>query len=148
MTKEIETSQNNLGMFLIKLMPVEWEKIWLYAECEDNCCSFYLCFKETQTSLITTTDFFWERYNVYPFTERETFRMLSNFICEIYKTYKKTYGQEKIWTTMTYIIESSGEFNIDFTYETIQENMVVQRRKWEIKYFGREIPYTTEKYPY
>ena len=148
MTQEIEQIQRELGLFMIDSMPVEWEKIWLYAEAEDGYCSFNYCFQESKTGLISKMDFFWKRYQNYPVTKRDFNHILSNHIFELYEAYQKEYGKDKIWTSFTYMIESSGQFNIDFSYEKIEEDMVTQRRNWEIKYFGQKLPYTNEKYPY
>ena len=148
MTQEIERIQRELGLFMIDSMPVEWEKIWLYAECEAGHCSFNYCFKERKTGLISKMDFFWQRYKNYSSAERKFDYELAKLLYALYEACQKEYGKDKIWTSFTYMIESSGKFNIDFSYEKIEENMVKQRENWEIKYFGQKLPYTDEKYPY
>lgn len=151
MNNEIEKIQRELGLFLIEIMPVEWKKICLYAECEDGYNSFWGCFQESKTDLIVTTEFFYDRYKHYAYTEHEIHRALADFLFDLYDAYKKEFGKDKIWNTMTFIIYSNKKFEIDFGYDTPDDTLngsIAQRKALTRKYFGKEYGYTNEKYPY
>lgn len=151
MNKEIENIQSNLGLFLIELIPVEWKRICFYAECEDGHNNFWYCFQENNTSLIITSDFFYNRYKNYSYTKSKTNETLANLTFELYEAYKKEFGKNKIWTTMTYVIESNRKIEIDFGYDLPDNSLkgiLSKRKKIVNKYFDKDYIYTKEKYPY
>lgn len=70
MTK-IEQYQKELGEFLISAMPVPWEKIVFFTKCTKYSSSIRFAFREKETQVNVTIEFFYRRYHNYPFTERE-----------------------------------------------------------------------------
>jgi hypothetical protein len=150
MIEKIEKIQQEIGIFLVNMIPVEWDNIYFYAICETGYSDIYFCFKEKKTGIITSSDFFGNRYkkHMYHIDRSQICHTLLKDALKLYEAYKEEYGSGKIWYTMTYIVESSGKFKIDFTYEPLEDGMLERRTKWETKYFGHELPYIKEKYPY
>ena len=64
--EKIEAAQNELGQFLVSMMPVPWTKICFYADCAPGYADTFFSFIEEETGVISTMDFFWKRYDSYP----------------------------------------------------------------------------------
>ncbi|GEM_PF-963447 len=151
MNQKIEEIQSRLGSFLTDLMPVAWNRICLYAECEEGHNSFWGCFQERKTDLIVTSEFFYQRYKNYNYTENQVQHQISDFLFALYQAYLAEYGRDKIWQTMTYVIEQDKKFRIDFGYDApdMSLNGILKTRKNIVRqYFGTDYAYIEEKYPY
>ncbi|NLE03241.1 MAG: DUF600 family protein, partial [Crenarchaeota archaeon] len=61
---------------------------------------------------------------------------LSRIISDMSEFGKRELSQN--WTTMALIIENTGNFHMDLTYDDLDESDGQQRRiEWEKKYLGR-----------
>lgn len=150
MNKSIEKIQNEIGLFLMEIIPVEWKRICLYAECEDGHNSYWGCFQEKITALVVTSEFFYDRYKDYVHTEREVQNKLFDLLYALYEEYQKEYG-ENVWKTMIFVVEENGKYSIDFGYDFPKNSIsgiLSHRKSLSNKYFGKDYKYTTEKYPY
>lgn len=47
---------------------------------------------------------------------------------------RKTLPIEKKWTVMTMLVESEGDFNVQYDYSDVSENMIEYEKKWKSKY--------------
>ena len=137
--KKIEALQTELGQFLVSMMPVPWTKICFYADCLPGTASSWFAFIEKETGVICTQDFFWKRYDSYELAEMDVFCKLLELAESIYDAYTERFGQEKIWRTMYYTLQSDGSVQIDFEYELPPGNLVersnaVYRRFFDCEY--------------
>ena len=137
MTSEIEKIQNEIGINLMNVVPVPWNKICFRAICDSSYSDTYYFFEESETGVISSSNnenlrFKKEWYKV---DLRETISKLMNLPIQLYNEYKKINDSDKMWRALTYTLYSNGSFNIDFEYES-DEHSVLNRRQWCLKYFG------------
>ena len=144
----IESIQSEIGYFLIKMIPVPWEKICLYAECDNGCVSIWFAFKEEKTNVICTQEFFWKRYQKYPIKERDVNINLPDLVENLYNAYIERFGENKKWYTMYYTLDSDHSVHINFGYEMPIGNFVQIHHSVFERFFGIPYKYNGEKYPY
>ena len=144
----IENLQKELCEYLISMMPVKWEKICFYSECNSGRCSAWFAFIEKKTGIICTQDFFWDRYNSYPISKMEAYLKLTDFAIALYNAYKDKFGLEKAWHTLSYTVTNDCKFHIDLGYE--DKDVSVMRTHEEVfkNFFGVPYEYIEGKYPY
>ena len=145
--EKIEALQTELGQFLVSMMPVPWEKICFYADCMPGTASSWFAFIEKETGVICTQDFFWDRYDSYELAEMDVFCKLLELAESIYDAYTERFGQEKIWRTMYYTLQSDGSVQIDFEYELPPGNLVEQGDAVYRRFFNCDYKYIDGKYP-
>ena len=68
----IEAAQTELGQYLVGMMPVPWKKICFYARCVPGFAQTWFGMIESETGVICARDFFWNRYDNYQMSERDT----------------------------------------------------------------------------
>ena len=145
---KIKALQTELGQYLSSIIPVPWEKICFYADCLPGTASSWFAFIEKETGVICTQDFFWERYDSYELAEMDVFCKLLELAESIYGAYTERFGQEKIWRTMYYTLQSDGSVQIDFEYELPPGNLVDQGNAVYRRFFDCEYTKAPKgKYP-
>lgn len=137
MTREIERIQNEIGINLINLVPVPWNKIGFRAICDDVFSTILYCFVESETGVVSSGDnanvrFKKEWYQSDPSVIKSNLLRLSS---ELYKEYEKVNSKGKMWNAFTYIINDDGNFDITFEYQT-EKNFLLNEKEWRLKYFG------------
>ena len=132
---------------MIKMIPVPWRKIGLYAECENGSVSIWFGFREDKTDVICTQEFFWSRYNEYPIKKREL-DDLFDLVEDLHDAYIEKFGESKKWYTMYYTVESNYNFTINFGYEIPTGNYVQIHHNVFEKFFNTKYEYLEGKYPY
>ena len=137
MTPEIEKIQNEIGINLMNVVPVPWNKICFRAICNSNYSDIFYFFEESETRVISSNNNEKLRFKNewYKTNLRETKSNLMDLPIQLYKEYEKINSSDKMWSALTYILYSNGSFNIDFEYES-DEHSVLNRRQWCLKYFG------------
>ena len=116
----IEQLQNKLRDYLISIIPVPWTKICYYAECAKGSSSFWYGFIEKETGVVSTYEFFFNRYDNYAHNRIEVTVELLDYAEKLYKEYIDTFSKEKAWQTMVYIINEDRTIDIDYSYEKPQ----------------------------
>ena len=145
--EEIEALQTELGLFLADMIPVPWKKICFYAECSPGTASTWFAFVEQETGVICTRGFFWNRYDTYKYPERAAVKRLLDYAADLYKAYVKKVGQDKVWSTMYYTLESDGAVHIDLEFELPSDNILEVRNAVYRKFFHTEPKHYDTKYP-
>ena len=145
--EKIEAAQTELGMYLVNMMPVPWKKICFYARCARGFAQTWFGLIEAETGVICARDFFWNRYDSTPMSERDVMRTLPKLALALYQAYLERFGEEKIWRLMFLTIESDGRMQIEFEYENLQGNSLEQHDEIFRRFFGSEYHYYWTKYP-
>ncbi len=140
MTPEIEKIQNEIGINLMNVVPVPWNRICFRAICDSNYSDTYYFFEESETGVISSSNnedlrFKKEWYKV---DLRETISKLMKLPIQLYDAYQKINSSDKMWSALTYTLYSNGSFNIDFEYD---KQSVLNRQQWKMKYFGEAADY-------
>lgn len=123
---EIFASSNelitDLAQGLVEVIPIAWKSIHFYAEAFEQSYSIYYSAYEKDS----------EKF----FDYAELKSKENRFLFEIVKRLHRVYALEldSNWTVLTLTIADSGEFNIDFSYNSLDESSELQRRKdWKMK---------------
>lgn len=145
--EKIEAAQTELGMYLVNMMPVPWKKICFYARCARGFAQTWFGLIEAETGVICARDFFWNRYDSTPISERDVMRTLPKLALVLSQAYLERFGEEKIWRLMFLTIESDGKMHINFEYENLQGNSLEQHDEVYRRFFGTEYEYYRTKYP-
>ena len=146
--EEIEALQTELGQFLVSMMPVPWTKICFYAEAEPGRISTWFALIEKETDMICTRDFFWKRYHQYPVQKREVSMQLSALTKALFEAYMKRFGEDSVWRTIYYTLESDYSVHIDFEYEYPKGDLFEQHDYTYKRFFpDADYSYIEAKYP-
>ena len=144
---EIEKYQAELIEFLISIIPVPWEKICYYAECDKGTSSFWFGFIEKETGIVSTYEFFFKRYSSYSHDKFDVTITLLDLAEKIYYAYANMFGKDKNWKTMVLVINEKNELTIDYSYELPNGDIFDVRDSIMMKYLGSEYVDITGKYP-
>ncbi len=142
MTPEIERIQNEIGLNLVNICPVKWDKICFRAICNETSSDIYYCFIESETKVISSCDNEDVRFKSewYKVDIKTTTSNLLKLPMKLYCEYEKIKNTNAMWSAFTFILNSDYSFNIDFEYET-EGSTLLNRKQWCLKYFGEEAIY-------
>lgn len=119
------------------LIPVEWEKVFLYGEVlYDSERVFFYFVPKANHELVYSPDI-WRKYNM----ERRTYNTYSDLlydsILDLHNEYEK--HNEKVWTNLTLILENTGKFSIEFNYDDLYNSEfddIERDHIWEYEVMG------------
>lgn len=121
---------------LNNLIPVPWKKIYLYAEVSDDSRQvFFYFYPEEKNVPIYSLDII-DKYNV----EEQYFEELEDELYDVFTELWDVFERQKQekWTNLTFILDNSGEFNIDYNYNDLAEaDSYEQQIIWEYKYLKK-----------
>ncbi|ACK92486.1 immunity protein YezG family protein [Bacillus cereus] len=134
-TNEMEKLYQNIAGILNDMIPVDWLKIYLYAEVsEDSRQVFFYFYSADESAPIYSLDIV-EKYNVEGHYCEELEDELYECFTELWHEFERQ-KQEK-WTNLTFTLNNSGEFNIDYDYSDLSEvDSYEQQIIWEYKHMG------------
>ncbi|WP_312422434.1 immunity protein YezG family protein [Anaerospora hongkongensis] len=120
---------------LNKMVPEEWEKIHLYAEVREGYASvffyYYLVGGITPIHSLDITDRFIVDDDYFSDIEHQLYNTFRELLLEF-----KLQGQE-VWTNLTLILHSDGNFKINYEYEDVSQISPVEKKeKWKAKYLS------------
>lgn len=119
-----------------EIIPTKWSKILLYAEVVPGVVTNHYCFYEAESGNLVEFASIPQKYGIDRNELKHSSLELTRLIRQLHTEWDNS-NQEK-WTTMTFELESDGQFNIDYGYENLEETDVVFRRKeWEKKYLHK-----------
>ncbi|MCD7911093.1 DUF600 family protein [Bacillus velezensis] len=125
----------NIASTVIETIPEEWSKVLIYGEIiEDVQKGFFYYYPEGKDNPIyghNIPDLFEIDHGSY----RNQWGQLLDDLEELWHEFKN--NDQEPWTSLTMVIKSDGEFNIDFSYEDLT-NANDHKRKivWKHKYLG------------
>jgi hypothetical protein len=130
---KIESIYQNLANKFVEIIPVEWTKILLFSEVEEDANSIHYVFYQREGNVLKTSDSLTDEFGI----SRKERIMYSVELSRLVEKLNKAFldeGLEK-WNLMTFILENTGKFKIDFEYVNLEESDVITRREaWEKKY--------------
>lgn len=134
-TTKCELLYSEIGNKLNEIIPTKWRKILLYAEVEPGVVSYHYCFYEaSKGELIHFADVD-KKYKV----NSDVLKLKGLELTKIIEKLNNEFAinNQARWSSMTFILERDGEFNIDYGYEDLNVSDEIQRRrKWEEKYLN------------
>lgn len=122
-----------------EIIPEGWDKVFAYAEVQEDVSKvgfyYYPEGKDTPIHVLEIVELFEIDEN-----EIDQLRYkLSDLFEELWREFLKS--NQEAWTNLTFILESTGQFKIDFDYEDLTEVDDFERQIiWRYKYLGIEPP--------
>lgn len=137
MTPIIEELQKQIGINLINVAPVPWDKIGFHATCDDGYCTIYYFFIESETGVISSVNNADVRFKKewYKVELSKTKNNLMDLSLSLFEEYKKINPKNKMWQAFSFILNKDYNFNIDFEYKNSNEGLL-NRKQWCLKYFN------------
>ncbi|NMM64565.1 DUF600 family protein [Clostridium sp. P21] len=132
---DINKIYNMIENKLEEIIPVEWEKIILYAEVtEDLVISYFYFYESNKREPVYSLDID-EEYNLDDEEVEELSDELDECLRELWKVF--LLEKQKQWTNITMYINNKREFNIDYDYNDIRnEDPYKQHIIWRYEKLG------------
>lgn len=134
-TKGMEEIYLKAANILNEMIPEPWKKIYLYAEVsEDSRQVYYYYFPFEEDVPVYNLDIV-KKFDV----EEQKYEDLEDELYDCFTYLWEEFGeqnQEK-WTNLTFKLEHTGEFDIDYNYDDLSEaDSYEQQIIWEYKNMG------------
>ena len=135
MEEKINSLYNKIANILNETIPEEWDKIYMYAEInEDMQRTFFNYYPKGSNESVYSLDI----PEVFEVSEEEQDQLryqLSDFLTELWQEFKDS--EQEVWTNLTFILESTGKFKIDYDYTDLSEaSPRKQHIIWDYKHLG------------
>ncbi len=117
----------------VDIIPAEWNKVLLFSEVEDDAISIHYVFYESDQNTLKTSDSLTDEFGI----SRKERIMYSVELSRLIEKLNKAFAEEGLekWNIITFILENTGKFKVDFEYLNLEESDVITRREaWEKKY--------------
>lgn len=131
-TKKMGDIYGEIANKLNEIIPDKWTKIYLYGEVLDDSREVYFYFDSMTSNDIVYGHDIPRTYNVDKKIYRQLLRELTKFVVDLYVEYKE--NNDIIWTNLTFLLDSSGKFNIKFNYDDILKSSFLSGERqviWE-----------------
>lgn len=114
----------------------DWDKVLIYAEVGEGFSQVYFYYYPTGSEKPVYSLDIPSIFNIDQHKYTELKRQLYDDFKELWREFKAQ-GQEP-WTSVTFILERSGKFKMDYTYDDLSQlDPVEKQEKWEMKYLGQ-----------
>jgi hypothetical protein len=131
--EKIEAVYTEIANKIVEMIPFEWSKLLLFSEVEEGANSIHYVIYEKETQELKESESLINEYGISRKEEMKQSVQLSRLITKLSKAFEDE-GLEK-WNLMTFILENTGKFKIDFEYVILEDSDVITRREaWEKKY--------------
>lgn len=134
-TQAMEKIYEKIASKINEIIPEEWDKVYLFSQVNEHAAEVYFYYypkgKTKPVYLFDITELF--EYEEHEFDELRY--ALINLFEELWQEFKNS-GQE-VWTNLTFILESTGRFKVDYDYSDLSEvDDYEQQLIWEYRYLG------------
>ena len=134
-TRLTEQIYQQIANTLVNIVPKEWGKIFLYAEIREGYKKvffyYHTQYKEKPVYSHDITDLF----NIYEDDYDELEDELYNCFTRLWDEFKVQ--EQEQWTSLTFILDSTGKMKINYGYEDISELSPIEKQdKWEAEYLA------------
>lgn len=135
MEEKINSLYNKIANNLNETIPEEWDKVYMYAEInEDMQRTFFNYYPKGSNESVYSLDIP-EMFEVSEEEQDQLRYQLSDFLTELWQEFKNS--KQDAWTNLTFILESTGKFKIDYDYTDLSEaSPRKQHIIWDYKYLG------------
>lgn len=138
-TQKIADLYQNIAVTVNEIIPEEWSKVLIYAEVQEDVSKvgfYYYPEREGNPVFVLEIPELFE-------VDEDHIDQLRHELSGCFEELWKEYAQENqdIWTSLTFILDATGQFKIDFEYEDLSEVDDFERQIiWRYKYLGLEPP--------
>lgn len=122
----------NIADELMGLVSTEWNRLLFYSEVDCGACQLYYCYQKPETKEFINFSQFPDVLGV---TDDEINQMDLRLTYLVLGMHEQMVNDNSDWTAVTLQIENDLNFNIDYTYDDLDESSVrTRRKKWKEKY--------------
>lgn len=135
--EKIEENYKEIAEIINEMIPVEWDKVWMYAEIVDDSSevNFYFCNPDSEELIYGHN--IPEKYSVSNSIYKELLLKLLHSFEDLKKEYVKSgFGD---WSTAILKMEQPGKLSIEYGYEDIYSLGIDGDQRiavWEYETFG------------
>lgn len=129
----MEILYQQIGETVNDMIPEDWKKVYIYAEVSefDETVYFYYYPEEGEEPIYSL-----DIEDIFDIDEEELSDNedhLDQLFDDLWNEFKNQH--QKQWTSLTFVLESSGEMKIDYNYENLENADPVELKdKWMKKY--------------
>ncbi|QNK47032.1 DUF600 family protein [Brevibacterium sp. PAMC23299] len=117
------------------MIPEEWSKVILYGEVNEGTGTAFFFYQSIINDKLIYSHDIPELHSISRIEYRETWRRLIKVLKELLDEFKDN-NQEQ-WTNLTFTLESTGKFKVDYDYEDLSDADDHERRViWEYTRLG------------
>lgn len=136
--EQIELIYQKIATKVVGIIPVNWNRVYLYSEVLDDSTEVYFYFNPKDTDDLIYSHNIPDVYHVDEGIYEKLLYEIFDLFRELQNEFKKN-GQE-LWTNLTLILERTGKFKINYDYEDILNSVFTPSQRntiWEYKFLGR-----------
>lgn len=132
-TERINELYRIIGEKASKMIPDEWEKIYLYSEILEDSSEVYFYFDLSTKKEAVCCHNIPQIYNVSRKIYNSLLQELTESMEELHKEFKD--NNEKIWTNLVYVLSKTGTFNVKYHYnDTLNSKFTMMERQIIFEY--------------
>lgn len=133
MKKKIELCYEELKELLIEILPIEWDKVWFRFEIDKfEESGQYFVLEHNSERIMTFCDMV-DNGIIDDNTFDDDFEKMTNIGAKIFNTDMES--GSPTWTCLTFLLDKSGAFNIEYSYDDLNDLGRIERKiNWIRKY--------------
>lgn len=138
-TKKMGEIYGKIANKVNDIIPDKWGKVWLYGEVLDDSSEVYFYFYSITHKKIIYSHDIPNEYKVNNAMYEDLLFELVDIIQELNLEYKE--NNEIVWTNLTFLLDSTGKFNIKYNYDDVLNSEFTAGERqiiWEYEILGVE----------
>jgi uncharacterized protein (TIGR01741 family) len=133
----LEMIYQKIAEQLQEIIPEEWDKIFLYAEINEDMRNVYFNYYPKSSSKSVYCHDIAEDFGISEDVYETLFNNLVDFLGELWGEFKDS--DVELWTNCTFILSNNGKFNIEYDYTDLSNTSPRKMHIiWDYKYLGIE----------
>jgi uncharacterized protein (TIGR01741 family) len=133
-TQVIESIYQEIANKVNVMIPEQWDKLFLYTQVDEPSTVYFYYYPIEQETPVYYLEIP-KRFEV----ERREVNDRVFSILDLFRILQEEFRKNKqeLWTNLTFILESTGKFKIDYSYEDLSKvDFYEQHIIWRYKYLG------------
>lgn len=136
-TSKMESLYQKIAATVNEMIPQDWAKVLTYAETREGYAAVYFYYYPTGSDTPIYSLDIPDHFSIDQQKHAQLEDQLFEYFRELWYEFKAQ-GQEQ-WTSVTFILDRSGKFKMDFTYEDLSQMGPSEKRKlWKEKYLDHQ----------
>ncbi len=130
---KIEAIYQEFANKFVEIIPVQWDRIVFFSEVEEGANSIHYVFYESTTKQVKEAETLTSEYGM----NKKKRKLYSLDFSRLVTKLQNAFVEESLekWNLVTFILESTGNFKLDFEYVDLElSNVITRRNEWEKKY--------------
>ncbi len=137
MEEKLGQIYQKIASTLDETIPEEWDKVYMYGEIGEGVRKSYFNYYPKGTNESVYSHNIPEEFEISEDEYDKLWYKLLDNLTELWQEFKNN-GQE-VWTNLTFILDSTGKFKIDYDYTDLSDADDMERHIiWDYKYLGIE----------